>query len=110
MDATLPVADAQGYPPKKWITQHSCARGGNPKQPPQLEGPSGPVSAFEAMWRVKPVFKPGLSCLSYVLFPKMFSVRYGFRPASEAEPKAACSLASLVVSMFWEDKRQGGLR
>lgn len=82
---------------KKWITQHSCARGGNPKQPPQLEGPSGPVSAFEAMWRVKPVFKPGLSCLSYVLFPKMFSVRYGFRPASGAEPKAACSSASLVV-------------
>lgn len=103
-----PLANVHGILPQHLIIWHFCVRGGDPKETPQLEEPSGHVSALAATQRVKPIFRPILSCIPSVLFPGKFTIRYGFRPASRAKPKAAYCLANLVVQYCrWTGDRKG---
>lgn len=108
---TMPsLAHAQGALPQKLIIWHSWTRGADSKQPPQLEKTPSHVPALAATSRVKLVFKPRLSSLPSVLFPNKFTLRYGFRLASGAKPKAAyCSTNLMVLWPGWTgDRRDWG--
>lgn len=104
------------HPPSSPCTGHSstktnymsllCKRWG-PQTAPTVGGALGHVSALAATWRVKPVFKPRLSSLPSALFPNKFMLRYGFRPASGAKPKAAyCSTNLMVLWSGWAGDRR----